>query len=310
MKDRVALRCDEWDNSGMRKLALGSAFLLAIVIYVPVAAAQATATGKPSLPDAPKPQTFGTAPSSTQAQPPPESLGPFKSLEEKHSYALGLNIGQNLKTQSVEIERASFEQGLKDGLEGKALLNEEELKATMAQFLNEMRAKQAEKAKVEASKNKEAGEAFLEANKSKPGVVVLPSGLQYRILTAGTGPKPAATDTVECNYRGTLINGNEFDSSAKHGGPASFPVGRVIKGWTEALQLMPVGSKWQLFVPSNLAYGERGAGGEIGPNATLIFEVELVSIKPKPEVAPPKPVAAPPKPETAPAKPEAAPAKP
>jgi FKBP-type peptidyl-prolyl cis-trans isomerase len=136
--------------------------------------------------------------------------------------------------------------------------------------------------------NKKEGAEFLEANKTKEGVVTLPSGLQYKILTEGTGPKPAASDTVVCNYRGTLISGTEFDSSYKRGQPASFPVNGVIKGWTEALQLMPVGSKWQLFVPAELGYGDRGAGGEIGPGATLIFEVELLSIqgKDKSEVAP------------------------
>jgi len=131
------------------------------------------------------------------------------------------------------------------------------------------------------AKGREEGEAFLAANKSKEGVVALPSGLQYKILKAGNGPKPAAEDTVVCQYRGTLIDGKEFDSSYKHNQPATFPVNRVIKGWTEALQLMPTGSKWQLFIPSDLGYGERGAGAEIPPDATLIFEVELVSIKPK-----------------------------
>jgi len=125
------------------------------------------------------------------------------------------------------------------------------------------------------------GEEFLAANKTKDGVVTLPSGLQYKIVTVGTGAKPTPSDTVVCNYRGTFINGTEFDSSYKRGQPASFPVGGVIKGWTEALQLMPVGSKWQLFVPPDLAYGPRGAGGAIGPNQTLIFDVELVSIKGK-----------------------------
>ncbi|PYY03418.1 MAG: hypothetical protein DMG64_08020 [Acidobacteria bacterium] len=123
--------------------------------------------------------------------------------------------------------------------------------------------------------------AFLAANKSKEGVVTLPSGLQYKVLKEGTGPKPSATDSVACNYRGTLINGTEFDSSYKRGQPATFAVNGVIKGWTEALQLMPVGSKWQLFIPADLAYGERGAGADIGPNSTLIFEVELLSIQAK-----------------------------
>jgi FKBP-type peptidyl-prolyl cis-trans isomerase FklB len=140
---------------------------------------------------------------------------------------------------------------------------------------------QQEKMQAAGAANKKEGDAFLAANKGKDGVVVLPSGLQYKIITAGTGPKPAATDSVICNYRGTLIDGKEFDSSYKRGQPATFPVSGVIKGWTEALQLMPVGSKWQLFVPADLAYGDRGAGADIGPGATLIFEVELVSIQPK-----------------------------
>jgi len=151
-----------------------------------------------------------------------------------------------------------------------------------------VRSKQQEKMKVAGELNKKEGVEFLAANKSKEGVVILPSGLQYKILTEGTGPKPTASDTVVCNYRGTLISGAEFDSSYKRGQPASFPVNGVIKGWTEALQLMPVGSKWQLFVPAELGYGDRGAGADIGPGATLIFEVELLSIqsKDKPEGAP------------------------
>ncbi|HMC32030.1 MAG TPA: FKBP-type peptidyl-prolyl cis-trans isomerase, partial [Candidatus Angelobacter sp.] len=135
--------------------------------------------------------------------------------------------------------------------------------------------------KLATENNKKEGDAFLAANKTKPGVVTLPSGLQYKIVKAGTGPKPAATDTVVCNYRGTLIDGKEFDSSYKRGEPATFPVSGVIKGWTEALQLMPVGSKWELYIPPDLAYGARGAGADIGPNATLLFEVELLSIQGK-----------------------------
>jgi FKBP-type peptidyl-prolyl cis-trans isomerase FklB len=151
-----------------------------------------------------------------------------------------------------------------------------------------MRAKQQEKDQQLQEKaqqlglaNKKEGDDFLAANKGKEGVVTLPSGLQYKILKQGDGAKPSASDSVVCNYRGTLINGTEFDSSSKHGQPLTFSVGGVIKGWTEALQLMPVGSKWQLFVPSELAYGQRGAGADIGPNATLIFEVELLSIQSK-----------------------------
>jgi FKBP-type peptidyl-prolyl cis-trans isomerase FklB len=158
----------------------------------------------------------------------------------------------------------------------------------LTQLQAEVRSRQQEKMKVEQEKmkavsemNKKEGLEFLVANKEKEGIVTLPSGLQYKVLTEGTGPKPAATDTVVCNYRGTLINGTEFDSSYKHGQPLSIQANGVIKGWTEALQLMPVGSKWQLFIPSDLGYGDRGSGPNIGPGATLIFEVELLSIQGK-----------------------------
>ena len=195
-----------------------------------------------------------------------------------------MNLGANLHKQSVPVDPNIMARGLKDALAGgKTLLTEEEARAAITAVQNDMREKQQAKMQVAGDANKKAGEAFLADNKSKDGVVALPSGLQYKVLKEGNGPKPTATDSVVCNYRGTLINGTEFDSSTKHGGPATFPVNGVIKGWTEALQLMPVGSKWQLFVPSDLAYAERGAGADIGPNATLIFEVELVSIQNKSE---------------------------
>ncbi|MBZ5663297.1 MAG: FKBP-type peptidyl-prolyl cis-trans isomerase [Acidobacteriia bacterium] len=203
---------------------------------------------------------------------------------QKFSYALGMNIGTGLggtlKKQSVEVDWNLVSQGLKDSTgTGKTRLTQEEAQAVLTEVQNEVRKQQQEKVQQAGAANKTDGEAFLAANKSKEGVVTLPSGLQYKILTAGTGPKPTASDSVVCNYRGTLTNGTEFDSSYKRGQPATFGVGQVIKGWTEALQLMPVGSKWQLFVPSNLAYGEQGAGGgQIGPNSALIFEVELISI--------------------------------
>jgi len=195
---------------------------------------------------------------------------------------IGTGLGANLKKQSVEVDSNLVSQGLKDTMSGgKTRLTQEEAQAVLKEVQTEVQKQQQEKMKETADKNKAEGEAFLAANKSKDGVVTLPSGLQYKILTAGTGPKPTASDSVVCNYRGTLINGTEFDSSYKRGQPATFGVGQVIKGWTEALQLMPVGSKWQLFVPSSLAYGERGAGAEIGPDSTLIFEVELLSIQDK-----------------------------
>jgi FKBP-type peptidyl-prolyl cis-trans isomerase FklB len=238
------------------------------------AKSQSPAKTQAAPPSAPEPK----------AQPSPAPTeSPFKTSREKASYALGMNLGESLHRQSVDLDPAIFEQGLKDAMSGsKTLMTEEEARAALMQFQNEVRAQQAEKAKQAGEVNKKEGEAFLAANKTKPGVVVLPSGLQYKILTEGKGPKPTTSDSVVCNYRGTLVNGTEFDSSYKRGQPATFPVTGVIKGWTEALQLMPVGSKWQLFVPSELAYGDRGTpGGEIGPNSTLIFEVELLSIQPK-----------------------------
>ena len=196
---------------------------------------------------------------------------------------IGSGLGANLKRQSVEVDWNLVSQGLKDSAAGsKTRLTADEAKAVLTEVQNEIQKQQQEKMAKAAVTNKTEGDAFLAANKGKEGVVTLPSGLQYKILTAGTGLKPAATDSVVCNYRGTLVNGTEFDSSYKRGQPATFGVSQVIKGWTEALQLMPVGSKWQLFIPSNLAYGERGEQrGGIEPNATLIFEVELLSIQEK-----------------------------
>ena len=192
-----------------------------------------------------------------------------------------MKMGENLHKQSVPVDPAILARGLKDGLTGgKTLLTDEEAQAAITAVQNDLRKQQQEKMQEAAAANKKEVDAFLSANKGKEGVVTLPSGLQYKILKEGTGPKPTASDSVVCNYRGTLINGTEFDSSYKRGQPATFPVSGVIKGWTEALQLMPVESKWQLFVPSDLAYGESGRPG-IEPNSTLIFEVELLSIQDK-----------------------------
>jgi len=194
-----------------------------------------------------------------------------------------MRMGNSLKKQEVPVDSAILARGLKDALAGgKTLLTDQEAQAAIMQVQNDLRQKQQAKMQAEGAANKKQGEEFLASNKSKEGVVTLPSGLEYKILKEGTGPKPTANDTVECNYRGTLIDGKEFDSSYKRGQAATFPVSGVIKGWTEALQLMPVGSKWQLFIPPALAYGDRGAGPDIGPESTLIFDVELLSIK-KPE---------------------------
>ena len=233
------------------------------------------------------PKTAGTkpAPAKTPATAAKGAgVAALKTPKEKFSYALGMNLGANLHKQSVDVDPNIVAQGLKAAMAGgKTLLTQEEAQAALMEVQNDLRKKQQEKMQVTGEANKKEGEAFLATNKAKEGVVALPSGLEYKILKPGTGPKPTASDSVVCNYRGTLLNGTEFDSSYKRGQPATFPVGGVIKGWTEALQLMPVGSKWQLFIPSSLAYGERGAGGDIGPNATLIFEVELMSIQPKTE---------------------------
>jgi FKBP-type peptidyl-prolyl cis-trans isomerase FklB len=204
----------------------------------------------------------------------------LKTDKEKLSYAMGMDLAGQLKANQVEIDPAVFAKGMQDLLAGgKTLLTDTEAKTIISELQKNMIAKRTAETVAAGEKNKKDGEAFLAANKAKEGVVTLPSGLQYKPITTGTGPKPTAAQTVVCQYRGTLINGKEFDSSYKRGQPASFPVNGVIKGWTEVLQLMPVGSKWQVFIPSNLAYGERGAGADIGPNATLIFEIELVAIK-------------------------------
>lgn len=252
-----------------------SAILFATLVFSSPAAAQSPAPGK-----------AGQAPSKSSSPSAAKKSASVRRVpntdKEKFSYAFGMNIGTNMRKQSVELDTAMFLQGLKDAMAGgKLLLTEEQARAVLLQMQADVNGRREEASRRAAPANAKEGEAFLAANKSKPGVFALPSGLQYKILTQGTGPRPSLTDTVVCNYRGTLINGTEFDSSYKRGEPASFPVNGVIRGWTEALQLMPVGSKWQLFVPSALAYGERGAGADIGPNATLIFEVELLSIKPK-----------------------------
>jgi FKBP-type peptidyl-prolyl cis-trans isomerase len=211
--------------------------------------------------------------------PVPESL---KDPVAQAGYAIGLNLGMTLKRDGVEMDPRTIARGIEDGLSGaKPALTEEQMRAAVTTLQANVQSMRQAKAAKAAEANKTEGAAFLKANAAKPGVVSLPDGLQYQILKAGTGPTPKAEDAVQVNYRGTLVNGAEFDSSQAHGGPASFPVTGVIKGWTEALQRMPVGSRWRLVVPSELAYGEKGAGADIGPNAVLVFEVELLSIQPK-----------------------------
>jgi FKBP-type peptidyl-prolyl cis-trans isomerase FklB len=208
----------------------------------------------------------------------------LKDAKDKASYSIGLNIGTNLKKQNVDINPDAVMNGLNDGFGGKKpRLNEQEIREAMMSLEKDMQQKQEAAGKTNATE----GEKFLAANKTKSGVKTTASGLQYKVEREGKGNPPKATDTVTVNYRGTLINGTEFDSSYKRGQPATFPVGGVIKGWTEALQLMKPGSKYQLFIPAGLAYGERGAGRDIGPNSTLIFDVELIEVKaPAPDAGP------------------------
>lgn len=210
----------------------------------------------------------------------------FATQEQKVSYILGMNIGRQFKANNVPLDQASFLEGVKTGSEGgEPKLNQEEIQKTMMAFQQDMEKKQAEaeqKQKLEmeaaATKNKEEGTKFLAENGKKPGVTTMSSGLQYEVIKEGTGPKPKATDTVTVHYVGTLIDGTEFDSSIKRNEPATFALNAVIPGWVEGLQLMPEGSKWKIYLPSELAYGPGGTGGAIGPNATLIFEVELLKV--------------------------------
>ena len=252
--------------------------VLIAAAVLPFSLAQQTPPPAKTPPASPPKSPQGTAPKRPGAK--AQTPLVLKTEKEKASYAMGMNFGTGLRKQSVDIAPAILARGLRDAFSnGKTLLTEDQMRAILTQLQNDMRKKQQELAQQLGEANKKEGMAFLEANKTKEGVVTLPSGLQYKVLQEGTGPKPAATDKVVCNYRGTLLDNTEFDSSYKRGQPATFPVNGVIKGWTEALQLMPVGSKWQLFIPAQLAYGDRGAGGQIGPNATLIFEVELLSIQ-------------------------------
>lgn len=204
----------------------------------------------------------------------------LKTQEEKASYSIGYDIGQNMKQNYVEIDPEKFLAGLIHGInDSTSLLTEEEMMEVMTQFQNDLTQKREEKTKGEKEKNKKASDDFLAENKKKDGVVVTASGLQYKVLVSGKGKTPTEASNVTVHYTGTLIDGKEFDSSVKRGEPTTFPVTGVIKGWTEALKLMKEGDKWMLYIPSELAYGENGAGNVIGPNQALIFEVELISVQ-------------------------------
>ncbi len=251
-----------------KKLLLPLAALAAgVTLY-----ATATASVPPNGATAKEPATPHPAPANDPS--------PFKDQKARTSYCLGMTIGGDLEHQDFDLDAEALVAGFKDAYgNGNTLVTDAQRRETIMAFQQEMMSKAMAERKAAAAKNKKAGEEFLATNKSKDGVKVLPSGLQYKVLAEGQGAQPKGTDEVTVNYRGTLIDGTEFDSSYKHGEPAAFPVNEVIPAWTEALPLMKTGAKWQLFVPADLAYGERGAGRDIPPNATLIFEVELVSVK-------------------------------
>ena len=213
---------------------------------------------------------------------PSESGGPvsLESEDAKANYSIGYQIGGDFKRQGVPLEGDALMAGIQDGIQGaEGKLSEDERRATLTALQEKMRAAAEASQAAEAEKNLTAAKAFLAENGAKEGVTTLPSGLQYKVLTEGTGPKPAVTDTVTVHYRGKLIDGTEFDSSYSRNQPATFPLNRVIKGWTEGLQLMGEGAKWELYVPPDMGYGERGAGGKIPPQSALVFEVELLKAK-------------------------------
>ena len=202
----------------------------------------------------------------------------LKTFEDSVSYCIGHNIGRNLKDPNVNINLDILTEGMRDMFNGKSVLKDDEMQRVLVEFNKQMTAKQTAMKNEMGAKNLQAANEFLEANKKKKGVVTLPDGLQYKVLKSGNGPSPADTNTVKVHYRGTLLDGTEFDSSYKRGEPAQFKLNQVIKGWTEALQKMHVGDKWELYIPPSLGYGPNGAGQMIQPNSALIFEVELLDI--------------------------------
>ena len=265
-----------------KKFSLAFQLAAAAIVCLGQLVAQTPAATTPAASgqSTPAKTTTGTAAKKTPAAA-AKTAAPvvLKTLKDKQSYAWGMSLGSGLHRQGMTLDPALVARGIKDAMSGgKTALTEDEARAAIQQLQNDVRQKMDAKAKEDSVSNRKEGEAFLAANKGKEGVVTLPSGLQYKILKAGSGAKPTATDSVTCNYRGTTLNGKEFDSSYKRGQPATFPLSGVIKGWTEALQLMPVGSKWQLFIPTDMAYGDHPPTPDIAPGDTLIFEVELISI--------------------------------
>ena len=268
--------------NSQQETVLGLVLLAAVAVAQDAQTASRTAAGvagsKTEATKAPvskKQSSHGVGPAEPNASEQTRTL----TEKEKRGYALDVQVSTDIARQGIEVDPHLLLQGMTDVLTGnKLLMTFEDMNATLADMQKEQREKLAAAMKEYSEKNKKDGEAFLSANKTKDGVVTLPSGLQHKILKAGDGRKPGLDDKVVCNNRGTLLDGTEVDSSYRRNEPSTLPITGVIKGWTVALQLMPVGSKWQIFVPSDLAYDERGNRGGIGPNATLIFEVELLSI--------------------------------
>lgn len=220
---------------------------------------------------------FGLAMSTAMAATDATSLATDK---DKLSYSIGADLGKNFKNQGIDVSPEALAKGMQDAMNGAQLaLTDQQMKDVLNKFQKDLMAKRTAEFNKKADENKVKGETFLTENKNKPGVVELPSGLQYKVITSGNGVKPGKSDTVTVEYTGRLINGTVFDSTEKNGKPATFQVSQVIPGWTEALQLMPAGSTWEIYVPSGLAYGPRSVGGPIGPNETLIFKIHLISVK-------------------------------
>ena len=260
--------------------------ILPAVLLAAAAVAGAQQTAKPAQKPAAQPAKPAAQPAAAPAQASGQQAGKPESVQDRASYVIGYNLGRTLKQNDVDANSDLIVKGLRDGLAGaNGMLTDAEMQSTMQEFQKQVQAQQEAKQKVIGEKNKAEGEAFLAKNKARPGVKTTASGLQYEVEKEGTGPTPKATDTVTVNYKGTLMDGSTFDSSYDRGQPATFVLNQVIPGWTEGVQLMKVGSKYKFYIPSALGYGDKGAGATIGPNAPLIFEVELLSIG-EPKAAP------------------------
>jgi len=267
-------------NQFLRKTLTAAAIAAAIAAGPAFADTPKPAPAAKPAAAAPKAAMPGAAPAAAPAVDTKALDAKFKNEKEKYSYMVGMDVARSLGQIKDDIDVATVVQALQAALKGeKTTLTEPEAMAVRQEFMQKLQGKQAEKMKEQADKNQKEGDAFLAKNKDKPGVKVTASGLQYEVVKQGDGPKPKATDTVKVDYTGTKIDGTKFDSSVDRGQPATFPLNQVVPGWTEGLQLMPVGSEYKFYVPAKLAYGERGPG-PIGPNATLIFDVKLISIEP------------------------------